>query len=196
MKNNSKRKVTVVLIIALIIVAIGGTIYMGNKFEKQQELDKEHALYKHGFRLLEEQIAVYIKEHYSGVSKVEFTDIYNYGDSGLYVYPIITDNQGNRTLLNDSINGAYGTSRGLYALEFHPSSKSEIIYLDNSANGTEIDVSDYRTLPDKAKWKKDSLTDRNIERLLKDGSIKGVEKSDKGSSDMKIVYNLKIKEKK
>lgn len=196
MKNNSKRKVTVVLIIALIITTIGGTIYMGNKFKKQQELDKEHALYKHGFRLLEEQIAVYIKEHYSGVSKVEFTEIYDYGDSGLYVYPIITDKHGNRTLLNDSINGAYGTSRGLYALEFHPSSKSEIIYLDNSANGTEIDVSDYRTLPDKAKWKKDSLTDRNIERLLKDGSIKGVEKSDKGSSDMKIVYNLKIKEKK
>ena len=196
MKKNSKRKVTVVLIIALIIAAIGGTVYMGNKFEKQQELDKEHALYKHGFRLLEEQIAVYIKEHYSGVNKVEFTDIYNYGDSGLYVYPIITDNHGNRTLLNDSINGAYGTSRGFYALEFHPTTKDEIIYLDNSANGTEIDVSDYRTLPDKAKWKKDSLTDRNFERLFKDGSIKGVEKSDKGSPDMKIVYNLKIKEKK
>ena len=182
-------------IIALLIAALGGAIYMGNKFEKQQELDKEHALYKHGFRLLEEQIAVYIKEHYSGVSKVEFTDIYNYGDSGLYVYPIITDNHGNRTLLNDSINGAYGTSRGFYALEFYPTTKDEIIYLDNSANGTEIDVSDYRTLPDKAKWKKDSLTDRNFERLLKAGSIKGVEKSDKGSPDMKIVYNLKIKEK-
>ena len=42
---------------------------------------------------------------------------------------------------------------------------------------------------------KDSLTDRNFERLLKAGSIKGVEKSDKGSPDMKIVYNLKIKEK-
>ena len=53
MKKNSRRKVTVVLIIALIITTIGGTIYMGNKFKKQQELDKEHALYKHGFRLLE-----------------------------------------------------------------------------------------------------------------------------------------------
>ena len=80
-------------------------------------------------------------------------------------------------MLNDSINGAYGTSRGFYALEFHPTTKSEIIYLDNSANGSEIDVSDHLNLPDKAKWKKDSLTDRNFERLLKDGSIKGVEKA-------------------
>lgn len=194
MKKSSKRKVTVVLIIALIIAAIGGTVYMGNKFEKQQELDKEHSLYKHGFRLLEEQIAVYIKEHYSGISKVEFTDIYNYGDSGLYVYPIITDNHGNRTLLNGSINGAYGTLRGIHRLEFTEGG-SEIIYLDNSANGTDIDVSDYQTLPDKAKVKESYITDRNFERLLKAGSIKGVEKSDKGSPDMKIVYNLKIKEK-
>lgn len=194
MTNSSKRKIIIVSLIALITI-LGGLTYLGHKQEQQKQLAKEHALYKHGFRLLEEQIAVYIKEHYSGVSKIEFTDIYNYGDSGLYVYPMFTDNHGNRTLLNDSINGAYGTSRGLYALEFHPCSKSEIIYLDNSANGSEIDVSDYQTLPDKAKVKESYITDRNFERLLKAGSIKGVEKSDKGSPDMKIVYNLKIKEK-
>lgn len=194
MKMNLKRNI-VVLLIAVVIAILGGSIYIGYKQEQQKQLDKEHTLIKHGFRLLEEQIAVYIKENYSGISKVEFTDIYNYGDSGLYVYPVITDNHGNRTLLNDSINGAYGTSRGLYALEFHPSSKREIIYLDDSANGTKIDVSDYQTLPDKAKVKESYITDRNFERLLKAGSIKGVEKSDKGSPDMKIVYNLKIKEK-
>lgn len=194
MTNSSKRKIIIVSLIALITI-LGGFTYFGHKQEQQKQIAKEHALYKHGFRLLEEQIAVYIKENYSGISKVEFTDIYNYGDSGLYVYPIITDNHGNRTLLNDSINGAYGTSRGLYALEFHPNSKSEIIYLDDSANSTNIDVSDYQTLPDKAKVKESYITDRNFERLFKDGSIKGVEKSDKGSPDMKIVYNLKIKEK-
>lgn len=170
MKKILKRIIVVMLFIALFVFPIGFSIFFGDRYAEQR-------LYKHGFRLLEEQIAVYIKEHYSGVSKVEFTDIYNYGDSGLYVYPIITDNHGNRTLLNDSINGAYGTSRGFYALEFHPTTKSEIIYLDNSANGSEIDVSDHLNLPDKAKWKKDSLTDRNFERLLKDGSIKGVEKA-------------------
>lgn len=189
MNKNSKRKKLVLVFAVLFIAWFLVSIYIGGKHQEQR-------LYKHGFRLLEEQIAVYIKEHYSGVSKVEFTDIYNYGDSGLYVYPIITDDHGNRTLLNDSINGAYGTSRGLYALEFHPSSKSEIIYLDNSANGTNIDVSGYQTLPDKAKVKESYITDRNFERLLKAGSIKGVEKSDKGSPDMKIVYNLKIKEEK
>ena len=187
--TSKKEDLLTILVMFLIgLVAIFcGVIYMNHR--------KEQNLYKHGFRLLEEQIAVYIKEHYSGVSKVEFTDIYNYGDSGLYVYPIITDNHGNRTLLNDSINGAYGTSRGFYALEFHPTTKSEIIYLDNSANGTNIDVSDYQTLPDKAKVKESYITDRNFERLLKAGSIKRVEKSDKGSPDMKIVYNLKIKKK-
>ena len=188
MKKNSKRKKLVLVFAVLFIAWFLVSIYIGGKHQEQR-------LYKHGFRLLEEQIAVYIKEHYSGVSKIEFTDIYNYGDSGLYVYPIITDNHGNRTLLNDSINGAYGTLRGLYALEFHPSSKSEIIYLDNSANGSEIDVSDYQTLPDKGKVKESYITDRNFERLFKDGSIKGVKKCDKGSPDMKIVYNLKIKKK-
>ena len=98
-------------------------------------------------------------------------------------------------MLNDSINGAYGTSRGFYALEFHPTTKNEIIYLDNSANGTNIDVSDYQTLPDEAKVKESYIADRNFERLFKDGSIKGVKKCDKGSPDMKIVYNLKIKKK-
>lgn len=143
-KKNSKRKKLVLVFAVLFIAWFLVSIYIGGKHQEQR-------LYKHGFRLLEEQLAVYIKENYSGVSKVEFTDIYKYGSSGLFVYPIITDNHGNRTLLNDSINGAYGTSRGLYALEFHPSSKSEIIYLDNSANGSEIDVSDYRLYQTKRK---------------------------------------------
>lgn len=186
-KKSSKRKKLVLVFVVLFIAWFLVSIYIGGKHQEQR-------LYKHGFRLLEEQIAVYIKENYSGISKVEFTDIYKYGSSGLFVYPIITDNHGNQTVLNDSINGAYGTLRGIHSLEFTEGG-SEIIYLDNSANGTNIDVSDYQTLPDKAKVKESYITDRNFERLLKAGSIKGVEKSDKGSPDMKIVYNLKIKEK-
>ena len=30
-------------------------------------------LYRHGFQLYEEQIATYLKEHYSGISKIEFS---------------------------------------------------------------------------------------------------------------------------
>ena len=107
MKMNSKRNrnIVVMLFIALFIIPIVFSLFLGDRYA-------EHRLYKHGFRLLEEQIAVYIKENYSGVSKVEFTDIYNYGDSGLYVYPIITDNHGNRTLLNDSINGLFVNCSG------------------------------------------------------------------------------------
>lgn len=68
--TSKKEDLLTILVMFLIgLVAIfGGAIYMNHR--------KEQNLYKHGFRLLEEQIAVYIKEHYSGVSKVEFTDIY------------------------------------------------------------------------------------------------------------------------
>ena len=62
MKKNSKRNI-VVSLIALITI-LGGLIYLGHKQEQQKQIAKEYALYKHGFRLLEEQLAVYIKEHY------------------------------------------------------------------------------------------------------------------------------------
>ncbi len=32
-------------------------------------------LYRHGFQLYEEQIATYLEEHYSGISKIEFSPI-------------------------------------------------------------------------------------------------------------------------
>ena len=34
---------------------------------------KEEKVIKHGFRLLEEQLGLYIKENYSGISKIEFS---------------------------------------------------------------------------------------------------------------------------
>lgn len=34
---------------------------------------KEEKVIKYGFRLLEEQLGLYIKENYSGISKIEFS---------------------------------------------------------------------------------------------------------------------------
>ena len=56
MKKNSKRNI-VVSLIALITI-LGGLTYLGHKQEQQKQIAKEYALYKHGFRLLEEQLAV------------------------------------------------------------------------------------------------------------------------------------------
>ena len=75
MKKNSKRNIVVVLFITLVSAILGRSIYLGHKQEQQKQIAKEHALYKHGFRLLEEQLATYIKEHYEGVSKIEFSPI-------------------------------------------------------------------------------------------------------------------------
>ena len=197
-KKNSKRKVTVVLIIALIITTIGGTIYMGNKFKKQQELDKEHALYKHGFRLLEEQLAIYIKEHYEGVSKIEFSPIYEDGDSMLTVevVPIISDNHGHKAMLGTKIGREIYTSYGLgdeIDLDFNRGDDSEIIILKDLDTHKEFNLSGKEHLPKNAKLESNSKLDENILALVKDNQLKDVKKSDNGSPKAKISYNLEIK---
>ena len=200
MKKNSKRKVTVVLIIALIITTIGGTIYMGNKFEKQQVLDKDHALYKHGFRLLEEQLALYIKEHYEGVSKIEFSPIYEDGGDGysmltVRVVPIISDNHGHKAMLGTQIGrityGSYGLGGELY-LDFD-SADNEVIILKDLDTQKELDLSSEEHLPEKAKLESNSAIDENILALVEDNQLKDVKKSDNGSPKAKISYNLEIK---
>ncbi|MGT2929647.1 hypothetical protein ACVR1G_05335 [Streptococcus dentasini] len=184
-KRNKKIWIGLGIIISLGILVfgiIGGKYYMDKK--------REEELYKRGFRLLEEQIAVYIKENYSGVKKVEFTDIKEYEDSYTFVKIIITDKYGDRQVIDNGVNGEYGTSEGLYALEYGVDGKP-IIYLEDIDKDKEIDVSDYESLPDKAKLKTSESIDFNIEMFKKGGSIKGVTKDKKGSPEVQIVYNLK-----
>ena len=70
---------------AAFVVLISGGVYCMTKWIEHQNSpynvsdvldDKGVKLYKRGFRLLEEQLATYIKEHYSGVSKIEFSPIF------------------------------------------------------------------------------------------------------------------------
>ena len=171
---------------------------MGNKFEKQQELDKEHALYKHGFRLLEEQLAIYIKEHYEGVSKIEFSPIYEDGDSMLTVevVPIITDNHGHKAMLGTKIGRDYYTSYGLgdeIDLDFNRGDDSGIIILKDLDTHKEFNLSKEEHLPENAKLESNSKLDENILALVKDNQLKDVKKSENGSPKATISYNLEIK---
>ena len=84
--------------IFLSLGAVGGIKYMDYQKEKQEQTAREHKLYKRGFRLLEEQIAIYTKKHYEGVSKIEFSPIFeDGGDYSMYtlnMVPVIYDNYG------------------------------------------------------------------------------------------------------
>lgn len=200
MKKNSKRNI-VVLLIAVVITILGGNIYIGYKQEQQKQLDKEHTLIKHGFKLLEEQLAVYIKEHYEGVSKIEFSPIYEDGGDGysthtLNIVPVIYDQYGDRAILGGKIGKVNYKSYGLYGeltLDFNQSTGSEIIELKKIDTGEDIDVSDKQHLPKKAELDTNSAVDDNLEALVEDGQLKEVKKSDKGSPNAKVIYNLEIK---
>ena len=100
-------------IIAVLVVLISGGVYCMTKWIEHQNSpynvsdvldDKGVKLYKRGFRLLEEQLATYIKEHYSGVSKIEFSPIFVQGGDGQSMFranivPVIYDLQGNKAYL-------------------------------------------------------------------------------------------------
>ena len=68
-----KRKIFAIITVLAVLI-FGGVFYMVNSQKSSTGLDaKEEKIIEHGFRLLEEQIATYIKENYSGVSKIEFS---------------------------------------------------------------------------------------------------------------------------
>ena len=124
-------------------------------------------LYRHGFQLYEEQIATYLKENYSGISKIEFSPIFKSGGSGEgFVYarivPVVYDTYGNKVdLRNDQKES--------------------------------ISVESYQNLPDELKLNKDEITNEVMEAFSREGHLKGVEKNDQGSPQAEIVYNLEIR---
>ena len=156
-------------------------------------------LYRHGYQLFEEQIATYLKEHYSGISKIEFSPIFISGGDGesfvhSRVIPVIYDNYGNKAYLQ---NGRpldigvprYGTFAGLQ-LDFAYGG-SEFIHLLNDEKEY-IQVDQYQHLPPELKLKKDDIMDEVLSIYGKEGLLKGVEKNDQGSPQVEISYNLEI----
>ena len=197
-----KKKFLVIISILLISLS-AGFVYM-TQFHSSTGLDqKEEKIIKHGFRLLEEQIGTYIKENYSGISKIEFSPIFIQGGKDnppftAHVLPVIYDEEGNRAVLGGQFGKtgypAYGLSSDL-RLEFD-NNDNEIIELGNSAKGlgVEIDVSNAKTLPYEAKIKTAiKPIDENIVALIDTKKLKNVRKTKEGSPKVEIVYNLEIK---
>lgn len=190
----SKRTKSILFsLIAFVVLVIGGKFYMDRM--------KVDNLYRHGFQLYEEQIATYLKEHYSGISKIEFSPIFKSGGSGEgFVYarivPVVYDTYGNKVYLrNDGVLkmgvADYEMTAGI-DLDFNVNDGSEIIYLRNDQKES-ISVESYQNLPDELKLNKDEITDEVMEAFSREGHLKGVEKNSQGSPEAEIVYNLEIR---
>ena len=193
------------LIVRAVLVAL---LFAGVFYVSQYDFStglrwKEEKIIKHGFRLLEEQMATYIMENYSGISRIEFSPIFIQGckDNPPFtadVLPVIYDEEGNRAVLGGEIGKNGYPSYGLLTdlrLDFDDHD-NEIIELVDSAKGlgVDIDVSNAQTLPEEAKIKTElSGTDENIKALVNIGKINNVKKDKSGSPKAKINYNLEIK---
>ena len=186
-----------VKIIAILIFIVSGSYFVYNKLTKPNLGPKTTKLYKHGFLLLEEQIGTYIKEHYTGIEKIEFSPIYVTEEgstfSNAYVRPTIYDKYGNKATLGDKIKKFIPLSYGLISdivLDFDGGGNEVIELLDS--NGKPVDVSNEEHLPKRAILTEASSTDENIELLVEDGQLIGVVKDDKGSPGAEIVYNTEL----
>ena len=190
----SKRTKKVFLsLLCFFLLVLGCKFYMDRM--------KVDNLYRHGFQLYEEQIATYLKEHYSGISKIEFSPIFKSGGSGEgFVYarivPVVYDTYGNKVYLrNDGVLkmgvADYEMTAGI-DLDFNINDGSEIIYLRNDQKES-ISVESYQNLPDELKLNKDEITNEVMEAFSREGHLKGVEKNDQGSPQAEIVYNLEIR---
>ena len=186
-----------VKIIAILIFILSGSYFIYNKLTKPNLGPKTTKLYKHGFLLLEEQIGTYIKEHYTGIEKIEFSPIYVTEEgstfSNAYVRPTIYDKYGNKATLGDKIKKFIPLSYGLISdivLDFDGGGNEVIELLDS--NGKPVDVSNEEHLPKRAILTEASSTDENIELLVEDGQLIGVVKDDKGSPGAEIVYNTEL----
>ena len=194
------------LALVLAILFAASMLYLNKKMQEQKDPynvstvldDKGVKLYKRGFRLLEEQLATYIKEHYSGVSKIEFSPIFVQGGDGQTMFdanivPVIYDNHGNKAYLGRKVGKHGYASYGLLGdlrLDFNGFDE-EVIEID--VDGKFLDITNYKSLPPKAKLTINPSIDENIEALVNAGHLKDVVKSEKGSLKAEVAYNTEIK---
>ena len=165
-----------VKIIAILILILPGSYFVYNKLTKPNLGPKTTRLYKRGFRLLEEQIGTYIKDHYTGIEKIEFSPIYVTEEgstfSNAYVRPTIYDKYGNKATLGDKIKKFIPLSYGLISdivLDFDGGGNEVIELLDS--NDKPVDVSNEEHLPKKAILTEARSTDENISLLVDNGHL-------------------------
>jgi len=194
------------LALVLAILFAASMLYLNKKMEEQKDPynvstvldDKGVKLYKRGFRLLEEQLATYIKEHYSGVSKIEFSPIFVQGGNGQTMFdanivPVIYDNHGNKAYLGRKVGKHGYASYGLLGdlrLDFNGFDE-EVIEID--VDGKFLAITNYKSLPPKAKLTINPSMDENIVALVNAGHLKDVVKSEKGSLKAEVDYNTDIR---
>ena len=186
-----------VKIISIFLLILSGSYFVYHKLTKPNLGPKTTRLYKRGFRLLEEQIGTYIKDHYTGIEKIEFSPIYVTDEgstfSNAYVRPTIYDKYGNKATLGTTIKKYTPSSYGLIThifLDFDGSGNDIIELMDSEGN--DIDISNSKHLPDEAKLSRAKGTDLNIELLVEDGQLRDVVKDKKGSPNAEIVYNTEL----
>lgn len=193
-----KRKIVKVLsgIFIAIICTLGGIYYMSYR----AATERNDRLIQHGFKLLEEQVATYIKENYSGVSKIEFSPIFVDGGDGFSMFtanvvPVVYDTEGNQAILGNSgpvdSGFVFGTASDL-RLSLGNDGEEIIEILNNEKEY--VDVSIHKSLPEFAKLDFDKYIDENIQELNQAGFLSNVNKDESGSPEAEIIYNLKIKE--
>lgn len=163
---------------ALVALLFAGVFYV-SQYNFSTGLDrKEEKVIKHGFRLLEEQLGLYIKENYSGISKIEFSPIFIQGGEdnppfSAEVVPVIYDEEGNRavfgTLIGNHLYASYGIPYSIY-LDLDDDDTEYILLRDS--NEEHIEVSNYNKLPKEAKLTSNPPIDENIKGLLDDGKLK------------------------
>ena len=181
--------------LALILVLLSGGYFISHKLTKPDLGPKTTKLYQHGFRLLEEQIGTYIKAHYTGIDKIEFSPIYVTEEgstfSNVYIRPTIYDKHGNKATLGTKVKNLIPSDIGIisYIIVDFDGDENEVIELMDS-NGKFIDVSNEQHLPNEVKLTRQPFIDGNIELLVEDGQLKGVMKNGKGSPTAEIVYNV------
>ena len=183
--------------LTLILVLLSGGFFVYHKLTKPDLGPKTTKLYQHGFRLLEEQIGTYIKEHYTGIDKIEFSPIYVTEEgstfSNVYIRPTIYDKHGNKATLGTKVKNLIPSDIGIisYIIVDFDGDENEVIELMDS-NGKFIDVSNEQHLPNEVKLTRQELIDENIELLVEAGQLKGVVKDGKGSLNVEIVYNTEF----
>ena len=186
-----------VKIISIFLLILSGSYFVYHKLTKPNIGPKTTRLYKRGFRLLEEQIGTYIKEHYTGIEKIEFSPIYVTDEgstfSNAYIRPTIYDKHGNEATLGTEVKNVISSDIGIvsHIIVDFDGDGNEVIELKDS-NGKFIDVSNEQHLPNEVKLTKQPFIDGNIELLVEDGQLKGVVKDSKGSPNAKIVYNTEL----
>ena len=104
-----RKKIIGILLVIVVILGVG-MIWLKNPHRTAQGLThEEESIFKHSFRLLEEQTALYVKENFTGISKIEFSPIIF--DGGLKsgdplrvnVVPVVYDRHGNKAYLGRDV---------------------------------------------------------------------------------------------